>query len=226
MNILGINYYFHDSSACVVSNGKPMAAVEEERLTRHKHTGAFPRQAIDCCLKLAGLDISDIDHVALSIKPTKDLPAKTLYWFSHLTQSRSFLRHEVINRYFRQRNLWIWFNQIYGSKKKRPTLHFVPHHVSHAAGSFLVSPYDDAAILSLGGSGEWATSFLGHGKGIDVEAYQQSYFPMSLGSVYEAVTEFCGFRPNYDEGKTMGFASFGLLQTGVRYRQGGERRCD
>lgn len=220
MNILGINYFFHDSSACVVANGKLLSSVEEERLTRKKHTSAFPWKAIDSCLKLAGMEFSDIDHIALSIKPTKDWQAKTLYLLSHLAQSRPFLKHELLGGYFKQREFWNWFNQAYGSMKKRPQLHFVPHHVSHAAGSFLVSPYEDAAILSLDGSGEWATSFLGHGTGIDVETYQQSYFPMSLGSVYEAATEFCGFQPNYDEGKTMGFASFG--DPSVYFRQASE----
>lgn len=209
MNVLGINYYFHDTSACLLRDGKIVAVMEEERLSRQKHTAAFPQQAIASCLTLAGLEPADIDHIALSIQPAKDWPAKTFYWLRHLAQSYPFLRHELLGARYKQRQFWNWFNAAFASGKRRPALHFVPHHSSHAAGSFLVSPYEHAALLSLDGSGEWATSFLGVGRGIDVECLRESYFPMSLGSVYEAATEFCGFQPNYDEGKTMGLAPYG-----------------
>src|SRR5208337_4703299 len=102
-----------------------------------------------------------------------------------------------------------WYSSRFNSAVRRPPVHYVPHHLAHAAGSFLISPFDEAAILSLDGSGEWATSFLGHGRGIDIEFFNESLFPMSLGSFYEAATQFCGFQPNYDEGKTMGLAPFG-----------------
>lgn len=92
---------------------------------------------------------------------------------------------------------------------RRPQVHYIPHHLSHGAGSFLVSPFDSAAILSIDGSGEWSTSLLGHGRGTQVESFGASYFPHSLGSFYEAVTEYCGFQSNYDEGKTMGLAPLG-----------------
>jgi carbamoyltransferase len=208
MIVLGINYYFHDSSACLLVDGKLVAVMEEERLTRQKHTSAFPEQAIASCFKIAGLDLKDVDHIALSIKPTKDWMRKMPYCLGHLSQSRPFLKQELLHGYYKQRGFWGWLNSAFPAGK-RPQVHFVPHHLSHAAGTFLVSPHDRAALLSLDGSGEWATSLLGTGEGIDVKQFQKSYFPMSLGAVYEAATEFCGFKPNYDEGKTMGLAPFG-----------------
>ncbi len=207
MNILGINYFFHDSTACLLVDGSIAAVIEEERLTRNKHTGAFPKQSIQRCLDMANLKPADIDAVAVSIKPTKDWASKAAYGLLNLTHARPFISHELVRAYYKQRSFWDWYRGLWPSGG--PKVHFVPHHESHAAGSFLVSPYENAAILSLDGSGEWATSFLGKGEGNRITCFQQSYFPMSLGSFYEAATEFCGFKPNYDEGKTMGLAPFG-----------------
>lgn len=207
MNILGINYFFHDSTACIVSDGKLVVAIEEERLSRHKHTGAFPRLAIDRCLEVAGIGYSDIDRVAVSIKPGKDWGKKALYGLKNITRARPFLKHEVFNAFFKQRSLKQWYQQTWPTNA--PPLDFVSHHLCHAGGSFLISPYDSAAILSVDGAGEWSTSFLGYGEGAKIRHFHESFFPMSLGSFYEAATEFCGFRPNYDEGKTMGLAPMG-----------------
>jgi carbamoyltransferase len=209
MNILGINYFFHDSSACVVTDGRLVVAIEEERFTRKKHTSSFPEQAIERCMRIAGIDYRDVDHVAVSIKPAKDWGRKVAYGLLRPFELKSFLKHEVFRARNHQKDFWRWFRSRFGQGGKLPTVHFVPHHLAHAAGTFLVSPYEEAAILSLDGSGEWATSMLGRGSGIDVECFNESFFPMSLGSFYEAATEFCGFKPNYDEGKTMGLAPFG-----------------
>lgn len=209
MNILGLNYYFHDSTACLVVDGKLVAAIEEERLTRVKHTGAFPRCSIKRCLKMSGLEPGDIDAVAVSIKPTLHWGAKTGYALRNIIKSRPFLQHELLTSRQKQKAFWGWFSETWPDAGAQPAVHMVPHHLSHIAGSFYVSPYEKAALLSLDGSGEWATSFVGYGEHNTVSRYNQSFFPNSLGSFYEAVTEFCGFRPNYDEGKTMGLAPFG-----------------
>lgn len=209
MIVLGINYFFHDSSACIVADGRIVAMLEEERFTRRKHTGEFPVRAIEGCLRLAGITADDVDQVAVSIQPTKDWGAKLAYGLRHLRRSPPFVRHEVLSAYFKQRSLRAWYKTTFGHRRPSPPLHFVPHHTAHAAGSFLASPYDEAAILSLDGSGEWATACLAVGRGLDVTTLQESFFPMSLGAFYEAATEFCGFKPNYDEGKTMGLAPFG-----------------
>jgi carbamoyltransferase len=209
MIILGINYFFHDSSACLVVDGKLAATLEEERFSRRKHTDEFPQRAIEECLQLAGLTLADVDHIAVSIKPAKNWGAKLAYGMAHLSEAKTFARHEILHAWYKQRGLQSWYQEMFSHATRRPPIHFVSHHAAHAAGSFFASPFEEAAILSLDGSGEWATSFLGAGRGIDVECFQESYFPMSLGSFYEAATEFCGFRPNYDEGKTMGLAPFG-----------------
>lgn len=209
MVILGLNYYFHDSTACIIIDGKLIAAIEEERLNRDKHTRVFPQMAIERCLKIAKLDYDDIDHIAVSIKPFHNLEKKLLHCVKNLKSFKTFFNHEFVHGYNKQKSLWNWFKYHWNSKKEGPKVHLIPHHFSHAPGSFFVSPYQEAALLGIDGSGEWATSWLGHGKGNNVECLNQSFFPHSLGSFYEAVTQFCGFKTSYDEGKTMGLAPMG-----------------
>lgn len=208
MIILGLNTWFHDTSACLVRDGELMVALEEERFSRTKHTREFPINAIEQCLKVANLSLSDIDHVAVSIKPTHQWLTKTLYGLKAPHKALPFIKHELIAAIFKQRRFRAWVKASWPAGNT-PQIHFIEHHVAHAAGSFFVSPYEEAAIMALDGSGEWACAWLGHGKGNQVTRYNESAFPHSLGSVYEAVTEFCGFKPNYDEGKTMGLAPLG-----------------
>ncbi|OMP30946.1 carbamoyltransferase C-terminal domain-containing protein [Mangrovimonas sp. DI 80] len=209
MVILGLNYYFHDSTACIVKNGKLVAAIEEERLNRDKHTRNFPMLSIDRCLKIAELNYNDIDHIAVSIKPTHNLGKKITHSLTNLKTIKPFINHELVHGYNKQKSFWNWFGYHWDSKKSGPQVHFIQHHFSHAPGSFFVSPYKEAALLGIDGSGEWATTWLGYGKDNEVYCLGQSYFPHSLGSFYEAVTQFCGFRTSYDEGKTMGLAPMG-----------------
>jgi carbamoyltransferase len=215
--ILGLNYAFHDSSACVVRNGHLVCALEEERFTRKKHTSEFPRISADRCLQLAGLTPADVTHVAVSIKPTLHWLRKSLYALRHAGRSGPFLKHELMRPLGQGRELRKWYRSLWPGEGRGPEVHFIPHHACHAAGTFFISPFESAAILSLDGAGEWSTSLLGHGKGNHVEAFKESFFPHSLGSFYEAATEFCGFKANYDEGKTMGLAPFG--DAGVYYDQ-------
>jgi carbamoyltransferase len=212
VNILGLNFVYHDSTACIIKDGKLVVALEEERLTRQKHTNVFPEQAITRCLEIAGLTPGDIDHIAISWQPGLDRSRKIVYGLRLGRKIRPFIKYDVLHSWRKQRSLQTWLNATY-AKDKRPEIHFVPHHVSHVVGSFFVSPYTSAALLSLDGSGEWATTFKGEGRGTAFECLAQDYFPRSLGSVYEAATEFCGFRCNYDEGKTMGLAPLGNPDT-------------
>jgi carbamoyltransferase len=209
MHVLGINYFFHDSSVCLVRDGKLIVAIEEERLSRDKHTTAFPELAIERALELAGVKADAIDAVAWAVKPSHNWTAKLRYAAVHGPNASEFLRYELRRNASRQAAFQKWMWRTWPNPLRRPRLHHVEHHLSHVAGSFLVSPYQEAALLGVDGSGEWATSFLGVGLGSAIECFHQSYFPQSLGSFYEAVTEFCGFRPNYDEGKTMGLAPYG-----------------
>jgi len=209
MNILGINYYYHDTTASIVMDGELVVAIEEERLTRNKHTWSYPHQSIKKVMEVARLEPKDIDHIAVSIKPTLNMLSRLTYGLSNITKAKPFFKHEFVTGRNKQKEFWRWYNNLYPAGGKRPQVHFVPHHLSHAIGSFNVSPYERAAILSIDGAGEWATSFLGYAEGAEYKTINQSYFPHSLGSFYEAITQFCGFKPNYDEGKTMGLAPLG-----------------
>lgn len=212
MNILGINYIFHDTSACIVSDGDLICALEEERFTRNKHTYEFPERSIQRSLAIAALQSSDIDHIAVSIDPWKHQLKKLTYAASLGLKSKQFIKSEFWRYRNQQQKFWHWYRRTW-SDNHRPEVHFVEHHKSHILGSYFVSPYKDAALLSLDGSGEWSTHWMGEIRNGEVKKIAESFFPHSLGSFYEAATEFCGFRPNYDEGKTMGLAPFGNADT-------------
>lgn len=208
MNILGINYFFHDSSACVLVDGELVVALEEERFTRQKHTTEFPEVAIQRCLEIAGLSYEDIDHVAVSINPRKDWFKKAIYALKLANKALPFINHELIRGLKKQKQFRSWYSKNW-RKGAGPAVHKVDHHQAHIMGSFFVSPYDRAALLSMDGSGEWSTTWLGETDGSSFDCFSESEFPNSLGSFYETATQFCGFKPNYDEGKTMGLSPFG-----------------
>lgn len=207
MIILGLNFHFHDSTACIVKDGQLVCAIEEERLTRQKHTSEFPHQSILRCLEIAEISVDDIDHVAISADFSQHNFTKLIYGLKIPKQAKTFFKQEFWRPFNRARTFKRWYADTF--KKRRPQVHHVSHHLSHIAGTFLVSPYEKAALLSLDGSGEWSTAWVGFGDGTKLNCFSESFFPHSIGSFYEAVTEFCGFRPNYDEGKTMGLAPFG-----------------
>ncbi len=213
MNILGINYFFHDTSACLMQDGVMTVAIEEERLSRDKHTWCFPSAAIMRCLEVAGLAPQDVDQIALAIQPTLHWQPKLGYALRHVHRPRAlarFVNHEWGRSFFRQRDLKRALHTIWGASP--PPLHYVEHHLSHGAGAYLLSPFENAAIMSLDGAGEWACGWLGQGQDGRCSAVHTQFYPHSLGAMYETVTQFCGFRPNYDEGKTMGLAPYGDAQ--------------
>ncbi|MGB0671507.1 MAG: carbamoyltransferase [Rhodospirillales bacterium] len=208
MIILGINHYFHDCSACLVRDGELLVALEEERFSRAKHTTAFPEKAIERCFEVAGIGPGDVDHVAVSIQPVKHWGKKAAYAVAQGPKAGPFIRHELKGGWRKNRILKAWFDATFTGARK-PKLHFIEHHKSHIYGSYYVSPYEHAALLSVDGSGEWSTLMLGEARGMDLTVFSETYFPHSLGSFYEAATQFCGFQPNFDEGKTMGLAPLG-----------------
>ena len=210
MNILGLNYIFHDTSACVISDHMVKCAIEEERLLRQKHTPVFPYRAIARCLAQSGLTHDDLDHIAVSINPNVAMPEKIQYAASLRPAVRDFMFTEIEEQNEKHLTFWKWYNALWPEdKQKRPRVHFVDHHHSHAVGSFLVSPWEEAALLAVDGGGEWRTLWMGQAKGGAVEQFSETLFPHSLGTFYSAVTEFCGFKTEYDEGKTMGLAPTG-----------------
>lgn len=209
MAILGLNYVYHDTSACIVKDGELLVALEEERFTRTKHTTAFPSSACDRCFEVAGVGPNEIEHIAISFDPWLHVGKRLAYALGLGLQGIELMKTEFLRPYLRQRAFWKWYEARWGGTLNKPKVHFIGHHRSHIEGSFFVSPYEKAALLSLDGSGEWSTHWMGEYDGTKFVQFCESYYPNSLGRFYEQATEFCGFRTNYDEGKTMGLAPFG-----------------
>ena len=206
--ILGISAFYHDSAAALVVDGRVVAAAQEERFTRKKHDPAFPSRAVEYCLKEAGLTASDLDWVGFYDKPLLKFERLLETYFSFAPSGlRSFgqaLPLWVREKLFLPRTM---AKALGGAYKKRFV--FAEHHESHAASAFYPSPFDEAAILTVDGVGEWATASFGVGRGPTIELTHQLRFPHSLGLLYSALTYYCGFRVNSGEYKLMGLAPYG-----------------
>ena len=205
MNILGVNCFSHDTSACLLSDGKLVAFAEEERFNRDKHTKGFPFQSINYCLEVAGIDISDIDLVGFAHQPVADFGRAMADILRRLPGSwrRLFIQPAVdLNLYLKKP--YFRLGQGYVGK-----VVFVGHHEAHAASAFFASPFDEAAVLSIDRGGDYLSTWLGSGKGNTLQAISTVRQPHSLGEVYAAITAYLGFRPNSDEGKVMGLAPYG-----------------
>lgn len=214
MYILGISCYYHDSAAALLEDGMLVAAAEEERFTRKKHDYGFPAQAIDFCLKQAGIQSEDLDYVVFYEKPLLKFERIMLNNLQMFPQSYPVFRESMI----------AWFNEKLWVKGKILTylnipdqkLLFVEHHLSHAASAFFCSPYKDAAILTIDGVGEWTTAAVGDatadwdGSGENkINLFNEVKYPHSLGLLYSAFTAFLGFQVNEGEYKVMGMAPYG-----------------
>ena len=207
MNILGISCFYHDSAACVVSDGNILAAAQEERFTRRKHDPRFPKNAIRYCLEEAGIKIKEVDYVVFYDKP--------ILTFERLLMSYLTVAPKGLRSWLEAMPLWL------GQKLNIPKVIkkeigyerdvlFTEHHEAHAASAFYPSPYNEAAILTMDGVGEWATASYGFGKGKDLNLLKELHFPDSLGLLYSAFTYFTGFRVNSGEYKLMGLAPYGV----------------
>lgn len=207
MNILGISALYHDSAACLVADGRIVAAAQEERFTRRKHDAAFPRRAIDYCLGNASRGgAAALDAVAFYEKPF--LKCDRLF-ASYLGSAPRGLSSFVkaVPVWIKQK---LWIKQIIRDELnfEGPIL-FPEHHESHAASAFFPSPFAEAAILTIDGVGEWATTTVGHGHNNRLELLQETRFPHSLGLLYSSATYYLGFRVNSGEYKVMGLAPYG-----------------
>ncbi len=206
MNILGLSCFYHDAAAAIVQNGTLLAAAQEERFTRKRHDDSFPKQAIDFCLEFSHLRMEDLDHIVFYDRPfTKFERIVQTYIATFPLGFRSFLKAMPV--WLKEK---IWIPQRISEElgfERRPL--FVDHHMSHAASAFLVSPFEEAAILTLDGVGEWETTTFGKGNGNDIELLKSIWFPHSLGLLYSAFTYYLGFRVNSAEYKVMGLAPFG-----------------
>jgi len=230
--ILGISAFYHDSAAAVVVDGEIVAAAQEERFTRIKHDHGFPQQAIDYCLAEGGLSPEQLDHVVFYDKPFLKFERLLETYLAYAPVGfRSFLLA-----------MPLWMRQkLHLPREIRKGLHdryrgrivFCEHHESHAASAFLPSPFDEAAILTFDGVGEWATLSWGAGRGNRIELTHELRFPHSIGLLYSAFTYFCGFKVNSGEYKLMGLAPYGeprfadlILDTIVNLKEDGSFRLD
>ena len=205
--ILGISAFYHDSAAALVVDGDIVAAAQEERFTRRKHDHAFPVQAIRYCLDEAGIAPEALDYVGFYDKPFLKLERLLETYLSYAPRGfRSFLRFVPL---WAKQKLHLPREIARGLPGYRRQIVFTEHHESHAASAFFPSPFDEAAILTLDGVGEWATTTYGTGRGNRIELTHEIRFPHSLGLLYSAFTHFTGFKVNSGEYKLMGLAPYG-----------------
>jgi len=206
MNILGVSCFYHDSAACLIRDGKVIAAASEERFNRKKNCSDFPINAINFCLQAGGITVYDLDCIGFYEKPFLKFQRVVV---SHLLgYPFSFGNFLATMPHWLKDRLIIpaIFKNELGSDAK---VLFVKHHLSHAASSFLVSPFEEAAILTSDGVGEWATMTSGYCRGTSIKILKEMYYPNSLGLFYTALTTYLGFEALEGEGKVMGLAGYG-----------------
>jgi len=207
--ILGINAYHGGASACLIEDGRLVAAAEEERFTRVKYWAGFPVKAIEFVLSEAGINARDLDHVGISIDPKANLMQKALFAFRN-RPTLGFVR-DRLSHSLKTGTLKTEFAEHLGldAKDLKAQFHNVEHHRAHMASAFFVSPHERAAILSVDGAGDFVTTMWGTGQGNKLHVMDEILFPHSLGIFYTAVTQWLGFPKYGDEGKTMGLAPYG-----------------
>lgn len=214
MYILGISSFYHDSAACLIKDGEIIAAAQEERFTRVKHDSNFPSNAIKFCLHQAKIDSKEISNVVFYEKP--------LIKFERLLETYLAFAPKGFVSFCKAIPIWVkeklfqknlinkYLNEILGDEidwKKK--LLFSEHHLSHASSAFYPSPFQNAAILTLDGVGEWTTTSIANGEGNKIKILKEIYFPHSLGLLYSAFTYYTGFKVNSGEYKLMGLAPYG-----------------
>lgn len=214
MYILGISAYYHDSAACLIHDGQIIAAAQEERFTRIKHDPGFPAEAIKYCLSEAGISAAQIDHVAFYDKP--------FLKFERLLETYLAFAPKGFKSFTTSMPLWVkdkLFQKSVLCKELSANLDenidwnsrllFSEHHLSHAASAYFPSPFEDAAILTMDGVGEWTTTSLAIGEGNNLSVHKEIHFPHSIGLLYSAFTYYTGFKVNSGEYKVMGLAPYG-----------------
>jgi carbamoyltransferase len=211
--ILGISAYYHDSAAALIVDGNIVAAAQEERFTRKKHTPDFPINAIKFCLEYSGCSIDELDAVIFYDKPLLKFERllETYYAFAPkgLRQFLTVIPVWLKEKIFLKKLLYEGLAEVENYDKKKLRLLFTEHHFSHAASAFYPSPYQEAAILTVDGVGEWATASICHGKDNKITMLKEMKFPHSVGLLYSAFTYYLGFRVNSGEYKLMGLAPYG-----------------
>jgi carbamoyltransferase len=213
MRILGLSAFYHDSAAALLVDGELVAAAQEERFTRKKHDAGFPKNAVEYCLAEAGVALDQIDHVAFYDKPflkfERLLETYLAFAPKGFTSFRMALPVWLKEKLFQKRLLRDHLVECGAGKDVENKLLFTEHHQSHAASAFFPSPFEEAAVLTIDGVGEWATTSVGVGRGNRLEMLKELHFPHSLGLLYSAFTYYTGFKVNSGEYKVMGLAPYG-----------------
>ncbi len=213
MLILGISAFFHDSAAAIILDGRVVAAAQEERFTRVKHDADFPSRAVRYCLEAAGASVDELDAVVFYDKPLLKLErilesyhsAAPRGWAAFLRWMPVWMKQKMMLKKVIRDEL----GELGPFDRHKLKLLFSEHHLSHAASAFYPSPFEEAAILTIDGVGEWATTSIGVGKGNEIRILREIRFPHSLGLLYSAFTYYCGFKVNSGEYKLMGLAPYG-----------------
>lgn len=213
MNILGISAFYHDSAAALLVDGKLVAAAQEERFTRKKHDPNFPKNAVIYCLEEAGIELEDVHSVVFYDKPFLKFERLLETYYKNAPKGlRSFITAMPIwmkEKMFLKRLIRESLAEIGFFDAEKQDLLFPEHHLSHAASAFYPSPFEEAAILTIDGVGEWATASICYGKGNQITILNELHFPHSVGLLYSAFTYFLGFKVNSGEYKLMGLAPYG-----------------
>ncbi|MFH0980805.1 MAG: carbamoyltransferase [Planctomycetota bacterium] len=204
--VLGISCYYHDAGAALVHDGQLVAAAEEERFNRQKHYSDFPVQAIRYCLAQAGIGIDEVDYIGFYEKP--------LVKFSRILETTLACWPRTYSTWVKSMPIWLMTKLRIGRtiQKELHTnkdVYYCQHHLAHAAGAFLVSEFDEAAIITADGVGEWTTTAWGVGQGTEIRIHKEIRFPHSVGLLFSAITAYLGFRVNDAEWKVMGLAPYG-----------------
>jgi carbamoyltransferase len=207
VNILGVSCYYHDAAAAILRDGQVIAAAEEERFSRIKHDFGFPKTAIQFCLDQAGIQGSDLDYVVFFEKPFRKLDRILMTALQTYPKSWRVFPESMIT--WMLDKMWVATTLQTELGVSKDKILFSEHHLSHAASAFLCSPFDEAAILTIDGVGEWVTATSGVGYGNQIKLQKQIEFPHSIGLLYSAFTAFLGFEVNEGEYKVMGMAPYG-----------------
>lgn len=222
MYTLGFSCFTHDAAAALIQDGKLVAASEEERFSRTKHTSEYPVQAIEYCLSEAGISLGDVEHVGFDLRPWPAYPAMMIHWWRNFPRSLNLVRERwSAGRRGDAGGFGALYNppavlragrttrRLFASHNPRFRFHFVDHHLCHHASALLVSPFEEAASLSIDGCGEWTTAMTAVGRGNRIEVLQRVSAPHSLGMFYNSVCEYLGFSFLEGPGKVMGLAPYG-----------------
>jgi carbamoyltransferase len=212
-SILGISAFYHDSAACLIVDGKIIAAAQEERFTRVKHDSGYPKNAVEFVLSYADIKLSDLDHVVFFEKPflkfERLLETYVAFAPKGFIQFSKAMPTWLRDKLFQKKQLINLLKENDDNFKDEKKLHFSEHHLSHAASAFYPSPFEEAIVLTADGVGEWATTTVAIGNGKNLEIKKEIHFPHSLGLLYSAFTYYTGFKVNSGEYKLMGLAPYG-----------------